>query len=519
MKTTTFKLLLLPLNWLNKSMRKSGRPNLLGRALYRNWRATLARLDESVKRVQTPFRGKKGVLATSGRCSHFAAGILVGMPLIVFGATTIILNLQPFADPSGQVSTFNKEGVINERTSTFFQSLGTNGRSCGTCHVPSQGFSFTAAGAQGRFHATGGADPLFAAVDGANCPDGASSDPSTHSLMLNNGLIRISLAVPATAEFTVKVMSDPYGCALVTDPSTGVQSVSVYRRPLPATNLSFLSDVMFDGRETVQPLNDPQTFRANLITDLKHQALDATLGHAQASAPPTDRQLSSMVAFELGLSTAQSFDHAASYLYLPGGKGGPLYLPFQKYYPGINDAQGADPTGAQFDPAVFSLYSGWEGSTKPSRAAIAAGEEIFNQVTCTRCHDAPNVGNRSLPVATDIGTSHAATFESNTSISSALANLSAPNLPLFEIAGCTDSTGNPVAFYTSDPGKALISGKCADVNKIKVPVLRGLAARAPYFHNGSAASLNEVVNFYNDRFQMGLTDEQKTDLAAFLSSL
>jgi cytochrome c peroxidase len=46
-----------------------------------------------------------------------------------------------------------------------------------------------------------------------------------------------------------------------------------------------------------------------------------------------------------------------------------------------------------------------------------------------------------------------------------------------------------------------------------------LAARAPYFHNGAAADLRELVNFYNQRFQMGLTEEQKQDLIAFLNSL
>jgi cytochrome c peroxidase len=83
-------------------------------------------------------------------------------------------------------------------------------------------------------------------------------------------------------------------------------------------------------------------------------------------------------------------------------------------------------------------------------------------------------------------------------------------------------TGGPLAGtvrYTSDPGRALISGKCADLGRIKGPILRGLAARAPYFHNGAAATLTEVVEFYNQRFQMGLTDQEKADLVAFLKSL
>jgi cytochrome c peroxidase len=72
---------------------------------------------------------------------------------------------------------------------------------------------------------------------------------------------------------------------------------------------------------------------------------------------------------------------------------------------------------------------------------------------------------------------------------------------------------------STDPGLAMITGRCADISKIKNPILRGLAARAPYFHNGSAATLSDVVNFYDRRFNMNLDLQQKTDLAAFLSTL
>jgi len=72
---------------------------------------------------------------------------------------------------------------------------------------------------------------------------------------------------------------------------------------------------------------------------------------------------------------------------------------------------------------------------------------------------------------------------------------------------------------TTDPGRALITGKWADIGKVKGPVLRGLAARAPYFHNGAAANLDELVNFYNQRFQMNFTDKEKKQLIAFLNSL
>jgi cytochrome c peroxidase len=65
----------------------------------------------------------------------------------------------------------------------------------------------------------------------------------------------------------------------------------------------------------------------------------------------------------------------------------------------------------------------------------------------------------------------------------------------------------------------MITGKWADIGKFKGPILRALAARAPYFHNGSAETLEEVVEFYETRFNIGLTAREKADLVAFLRAL
>jgi hypothetical protein len=349
--------------------------------------------------------------------------------------------------------------------------------------------------------------------------------------------------MPANAEFTISVVRDPYGCAITVDPKTGQEGISVYRRPLPATNLAFLSAVMIDGRETVASLGEEDTFLANLQTDLKQQASDATTGHAQALKPPSPEQLSEIVNFELGLYTAQALDLHAGRLMEDGALGGAVALSTEEYYPGINDAKGGDPTGAPFDPSSMTLFASWldsapaaapaNGRRDATRAAIAAGEMIFDTATlvtgsggvehCATCHDTPNVGNRSLSSLLDIGTSHSTlpSTETNPQISAALAELSLPDLPVYLISGCPD-TADPTqttAFYTTDPGKALITGQCSDVYHVKVPVLRALAARAPYFHNGAAADLLQVVNFYNQRFQMNLTSEQKSDLVAFLAAL
>jgi cytochrome c peroxidase len=88
-------------------------------------------------------------------------------------------------------------------------------------------------------------------------------------------------------------------------------------------------------------------------------------------------------------------------------------------------------------------------------------------------------------------------------------------MPLYTLRNKT--TGATV--QTTDPGRALISGKWSDIGKFKGPVLRSLAARPPYFHNGSAETLDDVVEFYNTRFDIGLTRQEKSDLVAFLRSL
>ena len=509
---------------------------------------------------------------TNGLFKRVAIGRkwVLGFGILALAAAAsgaLIPNLFPFLDPTGVVATSNTGGPILENNkNAFFESLGTNGRSCGTCHLAGDGFGLSSNSIQRIFVQTHGHDPLFAAFDGANCPDSTSHDPAAHSLLLKNGLIRIPMQVPATAQFQIEAYRDPYGCAVVTDPTTGVQTVSVYRRPLPTTNLRFLSAIMFDGRETLQPLTSEATFHDNLVADLMHQSISATLTHAQATAAPTLEQQTAIVNFELGLTSAQEIDYRAGWLNSGGASGGPLSLSNQSYYPGTNDALGADPSGAAFNSTGFTLYSAWDKSSTPehfadrgvgeARARIAAGEKLFNthaltisnvrglndnpalakalgttvpiasfQGFCTTCHDTPNVGNHSLPLALDIGTGHDPTVESDPLIANGVSQLSFPELPIYRITGCPDPFQDPTqpvtpyVILTTDPGKGLVSGLCSDVSRTKGPVLRGLAARAPYFHNGAARNLTELIEFYNQRFQMNLTNDEKQQLIAFLNSL
>jgi cytochrome c peroxidase len=90
-----------------------------------------------------------------------------------------------------------------------------------------------------------------------------------------------------------------------------------------------------------------------------------------------------------------------------------------------------------------------------------------------------------------------------------------PDMPLYTLRNKT--TG--AVLKTTDPGRALITGKWVDIGKFKGPTLRALAARPPFFHDGSAATLVDVVDFYNTRFSLNLTQQEKEDLAAFLRCL
>jgi hypothetical protein len=497
-------------------------------------------------------------------------GYIAALPVAVFLAAAAGAHeaeISASADPSGVLQTINANGRTNTK-GAFFQSLGTNGRSCSTCHVADQAMSMSPPQIRQRFQQTDGRDPLFAAFDGANCSNAKASDIAAHSLLLSHGLIRIGLPMPANAQFTVTVVHDPYGCALEPDPTTGVLTLSTYRRPLPTTNLRFLSTMMFDGRESpaTSSLGNPATFQANLLKDLTQQAIDATTGHAQAAAAPTSQQLADIVSFEMGLSTAQAYDRRAGSLHAGGALGGARNLLSENYYPGINDVLGADPDGAAFDETSMTLFAAWEDGGSPygedaderglndrraerreARSDIAAGEVLFNTApltisavrglndnaalgkpvsfkgTCTSCHDSPNVGDHSLPLPLDIGTGHTARagFENDPNIGKGVAELDEPDLPVFLVSGCASpfSAGQPVSFYSTDLGKGMITGLCSDLNRIKGPILRGLAGRAPYFHNGAAATLMQAVNFYNQRFAMNLSEEQKHQLVAFLNSL
>ena len=472
-------------------------------------------------------------------------------------------------DPSGRIGFHSDAGRVSTDPRTgngFFRSLGANGRSCGTCHQPSQGMGLSAAAARRRFDLFGaGGDPLFAPVDGADCPNRVppseirSSRPpagrqqpahdsaGARSLLLRYGLFRVFLPVPAGADYTLSIAprDDPTTCntdpAYARDPAdSATRIVSVYRRPLISANLAFATETEFP------PADSAQT-SGNIMWDgreptLASQVVDATLVHAQRDTRPPpagqgpltreDPVVRGIVAFETGFFSAQQVSGTAGPLTDGGAKGGarnlrsavargvlPGFTPTFDEYDAWADPPGSPPTVA----ARRSIRRGQDlftGRNRRGRFTIAdvPGFSDFPGVpnpapgqTCTVCHNARHGGSDALPNSQrNIGTT------GDTAKGRPLRR----DLPVFTVA-CT-GPDNPFlgrSFETNDPGLALISGKCADAGKVTVPQLRALAARAPYFHDGSARTLLDVVDFYARRFSIRLTDQDKRDLASFLGAL
>ena len=418
---------------------------------------------------------------------------------------TPLLPSKDYGDPSGQLRLLNQSGQVETKGHAFFTPLGFNGRSCVTCHQPTSAMSLSVELIRIRWADTHGNDPLFAAIDGSNCPDLPQDKEESHSLLLERGLFRITLPWPPVTtsgkpmkpDFRIEVVRDPTGC------NKKPASISVYRRPRVAANLKYIAlptgvTLMADGREP----------------SLRSQATSAALTHEQASSAPTPAQLKQIDDFERQLFMAQQSDALGGLL---GEPGGPALLGADNLAIGLAGAGAAPADGnliASFDP--------WRNLAAPSlairqrafRESALRGVDLFasrefrladgKQVTCATCHR-PGI-NRSI----DIGTTNLPTAKES------------PELPLFRITCKASAPPHPQlgrTFLTQDPGRALITGKCADAGSILMQQFRGLSARAPYFANGSAGDLTELVDFYDRRFKIGLTDKEKQDLANFLSIL
>ena len=474
-----------------------------------------------------------------------------------------------YHDNIGAVEVLFAQGSVSLRGNPFFAPLGSNGRACVTCHQPASGMGLSVEMIRRRWQETRGKDPLFAAIDGANCPNLPQDQESSHSLLLQRGLFRVSLPWPRTVgpdgsavepEFTIEVVRDPSGCN--TDPKYGLNSadphISVFRRPRVAANLKYLAvdagALIYGGagpfnakRLAMVMDRDPDSGRyvaMNIMSDAREPTLttqvrDASRDHLQVTQPLTDAQLQTIVKFESHVYAAQAADLSGDDFALAGTPPALGARNLQQSSSGV--------LGDNFGNRAFKSFEAWQGRAAASsdaqadfRASVIRGYDVFfnrpfwirdvthiNTVglgnpakrTCVTCHNLQMVGTDASAGWGDLGTTNepwAGEAVSSPSYDSQ------PALPLFKVVCKPEARPHPFlgrVIFTHDPGRALISGKCYDVGSIVMGQLRGLAARAPYFASGSAEDLRAVVDFYDRRFNMRLSVQERTDLVNFLSVL
>ena len=460
-----------------------------------------------------------------------------------------------FENLNGKVGVLNTAGAIEMKGHPFFEPLGLNPRGCVTCHQPASGMSVSVEALRERWHVTKGEDPIFAAVDGSNNPKLPQGLESSHSLLLNRGLFRIGLQWPpakAKPEFTIEIVRDPTGVNL--DDTYGLKganpTVSVFRRPRPLANMKYVMtpDDTFNIKTGTLMAIDPETGKPasmNMMADARHltlrqQAFAAYKEHQEGRQGSLSKEeLDKIVAFENQVYVAQSFDKWGGNLVESGG---PIGLGTAAMANGKTHVLANN----NRDP-VFRLFEAWKkpetmpkdlsDAQKDFRASVARGNDIFmfrlfwirdvthintiglgNPVkrSCSTCHNTQMTGQDLAPGWVDVGTTNYPTWTEPPVFSDKA------ELPVFKCTCEKSSSPHPYlgrVIYTNDPGRALITGKCSDIGSIVMGQFRGLSARAPYFSNGSAKNLRELVDFYDRRFDMKLSEDDKVDLVNFLSVL
>ena len=441
--------------------------------------------------------GSLCVLASTLGCGGGAGGEPAG--------TSTQPLLAPTNDPTGLAASFQTSGTI-DFTNPFFQVFGTNGRACATCHDSSTDWTMTPALARALFDASDGLAPLFRAVDETVRPDADISTrdarEAAFAMLLSKGVTRFTRSIKSTAEFTVVSVDDPYGWSTPA-------AFSNFRRIPSSANAAHESSVTWTG--------GPSDIRANLIALM----IGGTKFHGQTTVTISDADAAAGADFLMGLSFAQIIDNQAGRLDVAGASGGAANVSAEPFYLGINALGGDSQTGAPFDNESMDVFDAWETSRDEARQQIGIGEHEFYTIDititgvpglndvlgqpvihghCTTCHNTPNIGSHSEFRLMDEGLTGP--------------ERRSPDVPLVTLQNKT--TGE--VRQTTEVGRALNTGLWADIGKVKVPTLRGVGARAPYFHDGSAASLDDVLDFYEQRFGIDFQGH-RDQIIAFLNAL
>jgi Cytochrome c len=349
--------------------------------------------------------------------------------------------------------------------------LSGNGRACADCHMPTNSFQLSPASVEARYQLLQfwrrfdpkADDPLFRPIDaddfrihGANASD--------YTTLRRNGLIRVTLPLPPNVK-----LIDP-----ATNLPSAEASVDVWRSVPSVTNVALTGP---DGHVFVpRGPNAGGGYQLDArITTLQEQALQAFINHAQVQKAPAQQTLDDLNAFQLTLFSSPGVRALANAV-----SKGTSPLP--------------DP-----DPPLSPLEE--------------QGKAVFVRA-CAQCHGGPGSSISQPPLVArfhDINTTCPRPVDtvspSRFSFEPCPSGL-AEKVRTYEF---TLANGSKIRRASTDPGRALLTGFVGgpplfdDWNKLDVPGLHGISQTAPYFHNNSAATLEDVVNHYIEFFKFAQT--------------
>jgi cytochrome c peroxidase len=361
------------------------------------------------------------------------------------------------------------------------ETFGGNGRTCLTCHSESTG-TVSPEDARERFRINR-SDPLFV-HDGSDDEDGDGVGDGKHATrMLTDATVL--MRIPLHPNVTLKH-------------HPAARFVTV-RRGIPTTiNTPALDPVlMLDGRQPT----------------LESQALGAITDHAEALRAVHARELELIATFQR--HAPRFFSSLAVFVFAHGGDAPKL----------PEGRTAAEKRGRRFFDDVPPDFS----VTPPN----------FKAGACAVCHSGPllNQTNQFLPLPVPAGTRFQTVLVSEIN--------EGGNPPIDFVFHNQDVPAGIIELSSPDPGRALVTGRADDsdptnpaptfdnLNAFKIPPLRGIRRTAPYFHDNSAKTLEDVLRHYRTFFSIAsdpdgpgpepplidLTDQDQQDIVAFLKLL
>ena len=416
--------------------------------------------------------------------------------LLVLASISSPLTVTSQTQQDGRSAYHREDDAVARGRIAFFQrdlrTLGGNGRSCADCHMPTQDFQLSPAAAKTRFDLLQwirrffpkADDPLFRPVDADDFRVNGEQ-AKDFSNLIENGLIRVTMTLPPNVK-----LIDP-----ATGQPSGETSVDLWRAVMPVRN------VAITGPDNVLPIWPPAArvpvggldpngpnrqggyqHDARFAT-LQEQARGALFAHAQVKTEPPVQMLDDLAAFQQTLFSSHGVRNLAD-----------VILSGSNTFP--------DPDGELNDLEQH-------------------GKQVFIRA-CAQCHGSPLHPSTSTPDATLVrpivryhniqsACPRPAAVDGFTPCPDRLAR----NARTYQI---TLANGTTQTFITDDPGRLLLTGQIADLGVLDSTNLYGISKTAPYFHNNSAATLEEVVDHYVALFKRAARLNPPPNMPPIISS-